>query len=42
MIWLPQLHDNMQMKANYTWINYNHDDIAIKSNLIIYNYVSKI
>ena len=24
IVWLFQLHDTIQMKSNYTWINYNH------------------
>ena len=37
MIWLLQLHDTIQMKSNYTSINYNHGNITIRSHIMIYN-----
>ena len=37
--WLLRLHDAIQMKSNYTRINYNHDNIAIRSHIMIYNCV---
>ena len=42
IIWLLQLHDKIQMKSNYTWINYNHDNIAIRSHIMINNSVQKL
>ena len=39
IVWWLQLHDTIQMKSNYTWINYNHDNIAIRSHIMIYNFV---
>ena len=33
------MHDTIQMKSNYTWINYNHDNIAIKRHIMIYNFL---
>ena len=35
IIWLLQLHDIIQMKWNYTLINYNHDNLAIRSHIRI-------
>ena len=39
IVWFLQLHDTIQMKSNYTWINYNHDNIAIRIHIMIYNFV---
>ena len=39
IVWFLQLHDTIQMKSNYTRINYNHDDITIRSNMMIYHCV---
>ena len=36
IVWLLQLHDTIQMKSNYTWINYNNDNIAIRSHIMTY------
>ena len=39
IVWFLQLHDTIQMKSNYTWINYNHDNIDIWSHIMIYDFV---
>ena len=39
IVWLLQLHDTIQMKSNYSRINYNHDNIAIRSHILVYNSV---
>ena len=39
IVWLLQVHDAIQMKSNYTWINYNHYNIAIWSHIMRYNFV---
>ena len=39
IVWVLQLHDTIQMKSNYTRINYNHDKVAIRSHMMIYNFV---
>ena len=39
ILWFIQLRDTIQMKSNYTWINYNHDNIAIRSHIVIYDFV---
>ena len=31
------MQDTIQIKPNYTWINYNHDDTVIRSQKMIYN-----
>ena len=37
ILWLLQLYDTIQMKLNYTWINYNHDNIDVRSHIMIYD-----
>ena len=32
----------IQMKSNYTWMDYNYDNIAIRSYIMIYNFVWKL
>ena len=39
IVWLLQLHDTIQMKSNFTLINYSHDNIAKRSHIMIYNFV---
>ena len=39
IVWFFQLRDTIQMKSNYTRINYNHDNIAIRSHIMIYKIV---
>ena len=39
IIWLLQLYDRIQLKPNYTWINWNHDNIAIRSHIMIHTSV---
>ena len=38
-VWFLQLHDTIQMKSSYKWINYSHDNIAIRNQIMIYNFV---
>ena len=42
IIWLPQLHDTIQMKSDHTWINYNRENIAIRSHIMIYDNVKNL
>ena len=42
MICLRPLHDTIQIKSTYTWINYNHDNIAMRNHILIYNSVQKL
>ena len=35
IISILKLHDIIQIKSNYTWINYNHENIAMRSHIII-------
>ena len=37
MISILKLFDTVQMKSNYTRINYNHENTAIRSHIIINN-----
>ena len=39
---LTQLHNTIQMKSKYTWINYNHDNIVVRSHIMIYNSVQNL